>query len=342
MAEQGHRSACRQRLLSLVRHGGFSASEAGRRLGVPDSTARRWVRLSREGVEHRRPGSGRRRVSTRAQDVSLIEEVERNPFQSATSIKVNAQFPGSSRTVIRRLRDAGLFPRVAAIKDHMTDDHRLFRLAFAEENVTRDWKKVIFSDEVTFSSDNDGRQIVYRSRASRYDSRHVATRFSSGRVSVMCWGWMSSDGLGTLWRLDGKLNAQHYKIVLENIMVPTVRIMFPDEEEIIFQQDNHPAHTSAEVMKWFSERPYIKLIDWPPRSPDLNIIENVWAEVKRTVKKIMHRSRRRPTTKNALWEIVQKAWNRVSSRRRFLRRLLLSMPRRIQAVIDVEGLHTRY
>ncbi|KAJ4451861.1 hypothetical protein ANN_03339 [Periplaneta americana] len=80
MADRIHRpDTCTQALLSLVREAGFSATEADRRLGVHDSTARRWVRLSREGIEYRQPGSGRRRVSTRAQDTALAAEVETNP-----------------------------------------------------------------------------------------------------------------------------------------------------------------------------------------------------------------------------------------------------------------------
>ncbi|KAJ4438529.1 hypothetical protein ANN_14474, partial [Periplaneta americana] len=105
MADRRHRpDTCRQALLSLVREAGFSATETGRRLGVHDSTARRWVRLYREGIEHRLPDSGRKRRSTPAQDAALVAEVEANPHQSASSIKINARFPGSSRTVIRRLR----------------------------------------------------------------------------------------------------------------------------------------------------------------------------------------------------------------------------------------------
>ncbi|KAJ4435930.1 hypothetical protein ANN_18552 [Periplaneta americana] len=103
-----------------------------------DSTTRRWARLSREGIEHRQPGCGRRSFSTCAQDSALVAEVEANLHQSASSIKVNARFPGSSRTVIRCLRDVGHYPRVAATKGCITDDHRLFRLAFAEENVNFD------------------------------------------------------------------------------------------------------------------------------------------------------------------------------------------------------------
>ncbi|KAJ4444964.1 hypothetical protein ANN_06763 [Periplaneta americana] len=284
-----------------------------------------------------------RRVSTRAQDAFLDAEVEANPHQSASSIKVNARFPGSSRTVIRRLRDIGRYPRVAATKGCINDDHRLSRLAFAEVNVNFGWNKVIFSGEVTFSSDNYGRQIVYRSRGSRYDPTHVATRFRSGHVSVPWWGWMSSDVLGVLWRLDANLNAQQYKVLMENVMLPSVWMIYPDDDEIIFfQQYNHRVHTCAEVMRWFSERPFIRLIEWPPCSPDLNVLENVWSEVKKTVNAMINTMRRRPTTKDALWSIIEDAWDRVSSRRQYLRRLIASIPRRMQAVIDAEGLHTRY
>ncbi|KAJ4437277.1 hypothetical protein ANN_17414 [Periplaneta americana] len=42
----------------------------------------------------------------------------------------------------RLLRDIGRYPRVAAMKECITDDRRLFRLAFAEENINLDWNKM--------------------------------------------------------------------------------------------------------------------------------------------------------------------------------------------------------
>ncbi|KAJ4451231.1 hypothetical protein ANN_02692 [Periplaneta americana] len=146
-----------------------------------------------------------------------------------------------------RLRYVGRYPRVAAMKGCITDDHRLFRLAFAEKNV-------------------------------KFDS----------------------------------------------------------------DKDNHRVHTCVEVMTWFSERPCIRLIEWPPYSPDLNVLESVWSEVKKTVNAMIHTMPRRPTTKDGLWNIIKNAWDRVSSRQQYLRRLIAYIPRRMQAVIDVEGLHTRY
>ena len=44
------------------------------------------------------------------------------------------------------------------------------------------------------------------------------------------------------------------------------------EDDIIFQQDNNPKHTSKRAQKWFEEQE-IKLLDWPAQSPDLSPIE---------------------------------------------------------------------
>jgi hypothetical protein len=54
------------------------------------------------------------------------------------------------------MTEAGLRCRSAALKEKLSEIHRLYRLAFAEDNVDRDWGNAIFSDESVFSSANDG------------------------------------------------------------------------------------------------------------------------------------------------------------------------------------------
>ena len=47
------------------------------------------------------------------------------------------------------------------MKELLTDEHKLYRLAFAESNVDRKWDRVIFTDESTFTFANDGPVLVY-------------------------------------------------------------------------------------------------------------------------------------------------------------------------------------
>ena len=104
-------------------------------------------------------------------------------------------------------------------------------------------KKVIFPDEVTFSTANEGPSLVYRPPGTRFDHRYSASRVRSGRVSESCWGWISRRGIGTIHRIRGKFNQEKYQRLLESHMVLYARLLYPDGI-LQFQQDNHPVHTS--------------------------------------------------------------------------------------------------
>ena len=47
-------------------------------------------------------------------------------------------------------------------------------------------------------------------------------------------------------------------------------------------QDNYPKYTSRKEKNWFVEDK-VEVIDWPAHSPDLNLIENLWTDVKEAV-----------------------------------------------------------
>ena len=65
----------------------------------------------------------------------------------------------------------------------------------------------------------------------------------------------------------------------------------------VFQMDND-FHTSKVVSKWLKDN-QVKVLEWPSQSPDLNSIENVWAEMKKCVRA------RRPTNLTQLHQIWQ-------------------------------------
>ena len=168
------------------------------------------------------------------------------------------------------------------MKELLTDERKLYCLAFAESNVDRKLDRVIFTDESTFTSANDGPVLVYRHQGQRYNPQYMSTCRFSGPVSVPCWGCISHEGAGILHHIEGHMYGLQYKHILQNVMVPSVRMLYPDGI-IHLQQDHTSIHDSRVVQEWLSRQADVELLDWPSRAPDMNHIEKTWREVKRTM-----------------------------------------------------------
>ena len=108
-----------------------------------------------------------------------------------------------------------------------------------------------------------------------------------------------------------------------------------DENQLIFMQDNAPCHKSKMVME-FLARNNIKTLDWPPQSPDLNPIENLWALIK-------NRGSSRfgiPGTKAAIIDQITSIWNDLEPQ--LLERYVDSVTRRFSACLEVNGKINKY
>ena len=92
---------------------------------------------------------------------------------------------------------------------------------------------------------------------------------------------MENFGVGELIRSETSINAKEYIPILETGLLPSIKKL-GIFQNIIFQQDNAPAHTAKLTKKWLADNS-IDVMFWPGQSPDLNPIENIWGIISRAL-----------------------------------------------------------
>ncbi|KAJ3649639.1 hypothetical protein Zmor_021369 [Zophobas morio] len=285
----------------------------------------------------RRAGSGRPKKTTADENIQMANFIREYPFETVVNARQQTNFPASLKTARKRVHETELRNRAAANKIFLTEQNKANRVLFAQEFVNEPadmWNNVIFSDEKTFKSYSNGRRRVYRPPGTRYDERYCNKYKQSGRFSVNVWGWVSSRGRGICAIVEERLNANVYRRLLEELMLPSVIPVF-GERNFIFQQDNCPVH-NARLVSRYLEAEGVHVLPWPSRSPDLNVIENVWGEMQ----KYIYQNDFRPRNPLELQEKIVEAWETVTPG--YMRQLVASMPRRLQNVIDANGAMTKY
>lgn len=333
-------SSIRYRAIGMM-EAGLAAREISSRLLVPTATLYRWFsRFRAEGEVERHPGSGRPPATSHRADRRIIRLARMNRFSSSTTLLRWWREPVSAWTVRRRLHRANLFARRPLRRPLLTAAHRRIRLGWAMARChfrDNQWSRIVFSDESRFVlQPTDNRARVWRTSAEIPWQQFVSETTAYGGGSVMVWGAICSNGRSSLVIIRGSLRGESYRQLLSEHLLPWAEhLLGPRATHWRFQDDNAPPHRCT-LVNQFVQESGIRRIDWPSRSPDLNPIEHVWDVLGRRV-----RARDPPPTSIAQLSIaLQEEWLQISQG--LIRRIVLSMPRRVHQVLQTRGGHTSY
>ena len=278
--------------------------------------------------------TGRPRKTDRHQNMNIKREFALNPRQRPREVISKLGLNISDMTLRRRAREMGLRPRRPAKKPYISERNMSRRLILAKKFQNYPnwfWKRVIWSDEKKFELlTPKKRVIVYRRPGQRYKLKYLQPTVKHGGGSIMLWGCMSYFGTGALVEIKGIMDQNKYCDILNDNLQFSADLMGLNKD-YVFQQDLDPKHTALASREFFKDND-IRVLEWSPQSPDLNVIENLWYFLEQRVP-VSDR-----TNKITFLRALQKTWSELP--KELCRHLVESIPRRLTAIVNSRGAPT--
>jgi transposase len=333
----------RERIVGLSLDPSNSNRDIGDLVGVSEKCVRTTLKNHKKiGSARESPRSGRPPALSPSDENWIYRQVRRDPKISIRNLttEFNSSYPDnrvSHGTVAKALKKKQIGSYSAIRKPLLSVMDRLKRKKWCKDRLywtIDDWSKVIFSDESNFEVINrKSRVIVKRHSFEKYHTRFCVPRVQGGGGSAGIWGCISWHGTGCSRVYTGRINQSNYKDILENELLPSADLFYSEGVPWKFMQDGAPAHTANSIKDWIASQ-QIDLLDWCPRSPDLNPIENIWSWMDARLAKENLR------TVDELKEALEALWLDVPSE--LVKKLIESMPKRVKACYNAKGGHFKY
>lgn len=328
-----------------------SKSAAARALGISRQTLRKWgKRLQDTGNVCDAPRSGRPTALSNQACRHMERLVKDNPGISLRALAAELYQAGLcdrvvAHTTVKRTLELRC-PKVSRVwpvyKVALTEKQKESRVRFARRHARKSWKAVLFVDACKFTYSRSQRHT--RHGMLTYNGKRPVFIKGDDHVGVCVYGAVSSKGKSKLAFVTGSsgvdktykmpsgqrymgVGAEEYINIMDAYLIPAGRMMHGDDLE--YFHDWSGCHKSRAV-KAHQQAARLKVMaDFPPRSPDINIIENVWAWMDSQLR------RKRYTSLDTFKDAITEAWNAVPIE--LLQNCVGSMQARLKAIIAAGG-----
>lgn len=246
------------------------------------------------------PKPGRSSLIDDEKKLDILVDIEENPHKPTRQLAADYEISQSS--ILRVFKSEKYHPYKVQLVHELNEDDSDRRIEFCEIMEARclldpSFKKnILFSDESTFFLNGtvNRQNCRYWSRENPHWMMEANTQYPR-KVNV--WAGIINNQIIGPYFFNETLNGERYLEFLNNFLVPTLKRLFPDNDNpdqidrnIWYQQDGAPPHFAVEVRaylnevfpnRWIGRR---GAIEWPARSPDMTPLDYfLWGYLKSKV-----------------------------------------------------------
>lgn len=219
----------------------------------------------------------------------------------------------------------------------LTQAQKNVRLAFAKEHLEslERLMHAIFTDYAFFTLDGNIHRLGCWWDPAREERPSCSMR-QNGGGGLMVWAGVCSAGKTKIYIFRAKQDSNKHCETLRTYYIDFMRANTYISRDGLtcyraLVQDNATIHTSKCTTRFLRENK-IDVVHWASKSPDLNIIENLWHLLKLIVYQNMRHYRRIIDLENA----IRKAWDTITVDKD-IKPLVDSIPKRLEIVIKKKG-----
>lgn len=205
----------------------------------------------------------------------------------------------SKSTVFRDFKAMGWVCRVRRLVPTVSPDDINRRLRFARKYCRFNPRRILFTDEVLLqTNDNHLCRTQWVQKGSAAEGR-LRARWPTGRIMIHGSIGYNVRHLVIFNGAQGEtMNGEQYKKKVLHRIVPLCL-----QHNLVLQQDGARPHIAKKNLTYVDNKGCQRIDDWPARSPQLNVIEQLWPHMHAAIAK------RTPSTTDDLIRITKEEWD---------------------------------